>query len=78
MVAKVAGFGRFVDLAEEFAHPDWDAMAETMDQVRERLAAGRELAKQNVANAVLAVDRLDAFNAAFGNGPPANPQKPAA
>lgn len=70
MVQKVAGFGEFIGLADEFAHPDWDDMSATLAEVKQRLAAGRELAKQNITNAVAAVDKLDAFNAAFGNGPP--------
>jgi hypothetical protein len=70
MVAKVHGFGAFVGTVNEFQHPDWDALAETMRQVGPRLAAARELAKKNVAAAVLACDQVDAFNAAFGNGGP--------
>lgn len=92
MVAKVEGFGRFVSLANEFGHRDWDDMAKSLEQIAADLAAGRELAKENIANARKAVDQLNAFNAAFGNGPPSagsaqssqagegssNPQKPAA
>jgi len=82
MVAKVSGFARLASVVHDLnnnAGPLADTLAEQLVTEANRIKAGMELAKSNVATLKATREGLDALNATFGNGgPPLDGSPPAA